>query len=256
MLKNFFSLFAALGIAVILAGCTTVGNGVAMKKEFSGKPVESIEVTGNWQIEVICNADANRCEVVTDENIWSQLEVDYNRNFKVLTRSKVAPTIPLTVRIFTQSSIKELKAKGAPAIRIANNRSADFKLEMNGSSQLDMTDSRIGNADIDLEGNSFCRILQSVTHANVELSGASKLEVVELAVLDAKLEDSALLVIGKGAEAKVRAEDTSSLRIDDLSGMISGKAEDDSRVTVGGKAFTTGLKCVDRAALNRLPDKQ
>ena len=56
MKTQLITTLAVAAIGIVLAGCRTVGDGVAEQKTFAGMQVEAIEITGPWTVEMNCGA--------------------------------------------------------------------------------------------------------------------------------------------------------------------------------------------------------
>ena len=70
MKTQLITTLAVAAIGIVLAGCRTVGDGVAEQKTFAGMQVEAIEITGPWTVEMNCGARENSVTVTVEQNLW------------------------------------------------------------------------------------------------------------------------------------------------------------------------------------------
>ena len=129
MKTQLITTLAVAAIGIVLAGCRTVGDGVAEQKTFAGMQVEAIEITGPWTVEMNCGARENSVTVTVEQNLWKYVSIRTGRKFRLALDKDVSFTLPLklTVNSTGNLSIWKISVNSGGIIRQSASSTATWR---------------------------------------------------------------------------------------------------------------------------------
>jgi len=176
-------LVAILTTAALLLGCETVGLGGIVTEEKDFANFTRVDVEGTFEVE-ITQSDSFSITISADESFFDYIAV--SREGETL---KIYLNPRHTFTDFTLQP-KNLKAKitmptlygfylsGASEGTITGFKSSeDFNLNVSGASSLDIDDVEVGDAKLEISGASSVTGNMNAADAELEVSGASGVEL-------------------------------------------------------------------------------
>jgi hypothetical protein len=176
-------LVAVLLTSGLLVGCVeggAPGSGNLLTQEFEFSDFTRVEVGSAFQVE-IAQADSYRVSVTADDNLFEYIQVS-KEGETLKIGLKLLPLRPLfnTLRAeISMPQIDDLGLSGATRGTVSGfNSTENLDIEVSGASSLDLVEMSAGDIKLELSGAS--RVSGNITasgDARFELSGASSVEL-------------------------------------------------------------------------------
>ena len=179
MKTQLITTLAVAAIGIVLAGCRTVGDGVAEQKTFAGMQVEAIEITGPWTVEMNCGARENSVTVTVEQNLWKYVSIRTGRKFRLALDKDVSFTLPLKLTVNSTGNLSKADLKGSVNATVFNNKAQLFTLNLE-----DLCKFRGDNSAISIVKTSvkffehFCSIRLTVMEQRGNVFMSSKLNTL------------------------------------------------------------------------------
>jgi hypothetical protein len=173
-------LVAVLLAAGLLAGCVcwVPGSGNLDTQEFNFSEFTRVEAGSAFQVE-IAQSDTFSVSITADDNLFDNIQVSREGETLKIGLKRAIPSFRTLKAEITMPDLYELKLSGATRGTIKGFSSTeDFDLELSGASSLDISDMAAGDIKFEISGAS--RVSGDITasgDARVDLSGASKAEL-------------------------------------------------------------------------------
>ena len=206
-------------VVVLLSGCAEIGAGNVVTEEKGFSDFKYVEVTGTFEVEIV-QSDTFNTTIEADETMFDYVSVTKERDTLKISLSPRHTFTDFTLQAktlkatVTMPSIYGLELSGASKGAARGFKSLDnFNLDVSGASSLDMDDIKVGDLSMEVSGAS--RVSGNMTAADIklELSGASKVELAGLA-------DDIMLKISGASTA-----DLADFLLDNASAKLSGASE-------------------------------
>jgi len=177
------ALVAVLLTSGLSAGCVghrEAGSGNLVTEEFEFSDFTRVEVGSAFQVEIV-QADSYRVSVTADDNLFEYIQVS-KQGETLKIGLKLLPLRPLftTLRAeITMPPIYDLDLSGATKGTLSGFSSTEnLDIEVSGASSLDMSDMAASDIEFELSGAS--RVRGDITasgNARLNLSGASSVQL-------------------------------------------------------------------------------
>lgn len=211
MLKR--SLACLIIATMLLAGCvnlppftTVIGSGKPVTQTFDFSDFDSLVVSSAFQAEVV-SADAYSVEVTVDDNLVERLQVEQRGQTVYIG---LGPNIGLTngtlsARV-SMPDLVSLEASGASRVTFTGFKSGhDLGLNVSGASNAKGS-VESGDVTIDVSGASRLVLSGSGGSLRANVSGASTADLSDFGVADANVEASGASRINVNASGRLDAE--------------------------------------------------
>ena len=186
MLKGFFW----LGFFVLLFACNSEGrveegNGTVVEDSRTLEKFSSIEVDGNYTIEL--EQGEPGLVIKTDENLLPFIQTEVKGNtlrLKNTENKKGSDGINILIRY---PELEELELSGAGSVTNRGTlQGKNLKIEVNGASMVDL-EVEVRKVDLEISGASSVTFQGTAQQLEADLSGAGNLDAYELRVRDASV---------------------------------------------------------------------
>jgi hypothetical protein len=186
------------------------GNVITERRELSG--FKGIEVGGIFKVEAIAQSDYG-VEVEVDDNLMQRVKTEVSGGVLHITfDGNLRSHGPILVRV-TAPNIEKINASGAASVRLSNVSNESLTVDSSGASK------------ITLSG--------TTNKLSVDISGATKVEAVDLKAVDAELEASGASSIDVFATGSLSADASGASKIS-----YSGSPKNVDRNTSGASSIT------------------
>ena len=250
MKTQLITTLAVAAIGIVLAGCRTVGDGVAEQKTFAGMQVEAIEITGPWTVEMNCGARENSVTVTVEQNLWKYVSIRTGRKFRLALDKDVSFTLPLKLTVNSTGNLSKADLKGSVNATVFNNKAQLFTLNLEDLCKFRGDNSAISIVNCDMEGNTVALFTGSISDLKLEAEENTIFRGGSITAATLNLNDKALVTLEEVGSAQVDMEDHSKLTIGRHDGALTGKAVDRAQITYSGKGLsqvrTSGSAAVAR----------
>lgn len=211
MFKRTFVLF--LIAAVLLTGCANLppftamrGSGNPVTQTFDFSTFDSLAISNAFQAEVTAG-DAYFVEVTVDDNLVDRLQVGQRGSTVLigLQPGTAAANATLQARV-TLPRLASLDASGASRANLSGfEASRDMRMDVSGASTVS-GDLATGDLDADVSGASTLRLRGQGDALRAVASGASTIDLSDFGVSDANVEASGASRINVNASGRLDAE--------------------------------------------------
>ena len=113
-------------VSLLFSGCNCIGNGAAATCNFPVNAPQSVEIEGDWRVEVLCGADEDKCEIIIDENLKNQFRVKSTGELKITLSRLIRPMVAPVIRIQLKKPFREFSLEGNSSCVIKDFNSNSF----------------------------------------------------------------------------------------------------------------------------------
>jgi hypothetical protein len=182
----FFTLTGCRHLGHLWSAGGIKGSGVAKTEKREVGAFKGVEVGGALKIEVTCQK-AQGVEITADDNLLRYIKTEVRDGVLHIGTAGVQFSASKTPRIIvTLPELNRVGVSGASQMKVANLKTDDFKINLSGAAQLDVS----GTAQlVDANLSGACRLDgKDLKAANVDInaSGASNADVYASAELKAE----------------------------------------------------------------------
>jgi hypothetical protein len=159
-------------LGVLAAGCTLVGSGPIVEKEYDYTGFTKIEISHDFQYD-ISQADNYSLTVSTHKNLVDSLDVSKSGHTLSIGFRPGAVAHSDARAIITLPDLEILEVSGASKGKVRGfNSGNDFNLQVSGASQADI-DLEAGNTEIEISGASKVSGSLKAGETRINITGAS-----------------------------------------------------------------------------------
>jgi len=174
-------LVAVLLTSGLLAGCVgwVPGSGNLVTQEFNFSDFTRVGVGHAFEVEVV-QADSYRVSITADDNLFEYIRVSKaGKTLKIGIKPTIGPVSGTLRAEITMPQLYGLELSGATHGTVKGfSSSEDFDLELSGASSLDISDMAADDIKFELSGASgVSGDITASGDARFDLSGASKVEL-------------------------------------------------------------------------------
>ena len=195
MKTQLITTLAVAAIGIVLAGCRTVGDGVAEQKTFAGMQVEAIEITGPWTVEMNCGARENSVTVTVEQNLWKYVSIRTGRKFRLALDKDVSFTLPLKLTVNSTGNLSKADLKGSVNATVFNNKAQLFTLNLEDLCKFRGDNSAISIVNCDMEGNTVALFTGSISDLKLEAEENTIFRGGSITAATLNLNDKALVTL-------------------------------------------------------------
>ncbi len=161
------------------------GSGNVVTESRNASPFTSVRVRGVFNVNIVAGGTQS-IEVEAEDNLMPFIEAEVDGGTLVIRSSKsLKPTQPLTVRISVEN-IEQIRASGASTVSLENVNNPSLIIDVNGASKT-VVSGTTADLNIDVSGASRVDAVDLLAqNATVDASGASKATVKTAESLKAK----------------------------------------------------------------------
>ena len=174
-------IFFLLTFSIITIGCnssfhTVEGNGDTTTKLYDVSEFSNIDASHAFEIDVVVG-ESQSVKIKTDENLMKYVEVTVKNNTLFLELENNTNLNGDMKAVISVESLKSIDLSGACKINVDDIDSDDFTVDVSGACK-GIFSGNVKNLNLDLSGASKLNTVElKAENLNIDLSGASKLDV-------------------------------------------------------------------------------
>ncbi len=174
-------IFFLLTFSIITIGCnssfhTVEGNGNSTTKSFNVSEFTKIDASSAFEIDVQVG-ESQSVKIETDENLMKYVEVSVKNNTLFLELENSTNLDGDMKAVISVESLKSIDLSGACKINVDDIDSDDFTVDVSGACK-GVFSGNVKNLNLELSGASKLNTVElKAENLNIDLSGASKLDV-------------------------------------------------------------------------------
>jgi carbon monoxide dehydrogenase subunit G len=188
-------------LALSVAGCSSlhglthqvVGSGVIKTEKRSVSSFTSIDASGAFEIEVICQKEPG-LEIEGDDNLLPLVRTEVNGSrLTIKSDEPFSVKKPIRVRI-SVSTIESISSSGATSFSVLDVKNEKLKIDASGASSIELT-GETSALTLDLSGATRVNAVKLVAaRVKISMSGAGKATVFASDELDAEVSGAGIVV--------------------------------------------------------------
>ena len=196
-MKKTLSVFSFVALSFLLINCVTTnkvvtvkGNGKVQKKTFSLNNFDSINLGGEWKIDIKQDS-AFLVEVEADENLFDHFDINILGNtLNVKIKKGSAVSSKKCALYITMPFLKSLKSDGAIKGKIKDFNKTDGKMMLASSGSADIEGENLNLKDLDITISGSGTITPKGKGANMKLniSGSANIKAKEFETENAEID--------------------------------------------------------------------
>lgn len=229
-----------LTAAILLAGCADLpsftairGSGNPVTQTFDFSNFDQLSLSHAFQTEVTAS-DRYSVEVTVDDNLVDRLRVEQRGDTVTIGLDPNAALSNATLRArVSMPRLTSLDASGASRVNLSGFRSSsDMRMDVSGASTVN-GDLESGDLDADVSGASTLRLRGQGDSLRAVASGASTADLRDFAVTDANVEASGASRINVNASGRLDAEASGASSVRYSGSPTLGRIDQSGAGTVG-----------------------
>jgi len=237
--RHLTALLALLGALIVATGCNLEvnfgdgidGSGDLVTERFDFDDFDSIDVSGTFDAFVTVG-EAASVEVLIDDNLADELDVRVrNGELQVAMKNGVSVDSGTLEATITLPELARLDVSGASSANVIDNTATSQRFSVSGASDVNVTTSAddiwievSGSSDFAMSGTARSLVveasgasdlnldLEGVNSAEVDLSGASSLELLSGDEITGSISGASDLTVPAGARTDIDSSGASEVR--------------------------------------------
>lgn len=210
-MKNINVVIAFLTILTV-CGCNFIGNGMPHTEKISIMSPESIDIQGDWHVEIVCNANEDSVESTVDGNLQDYVRIKSGRELEISLPRAVRAMVPPRLKIRLQKNFYELALENNCIAKVAGfDSKSKLEIELDDRAVCTFDNFKAENINAELSGYSKLSLKGKTANLAAEIEDRSVLEVSEVGNFYLESSGNSVCRVEKCTSANVEAVNNSSV---------------------------------------------
>lgn len=210
-MRNACVLTAFLTLLTV-CGCNFIGNGMPHTEKISIMSPETIDIQGDWNVEIICNANEDSVESTVDGNLQDYVRIKSGGELEISLPAAVRAMVPPTLKIRLQKDFSELSLEDSCICKVTNfDSKSKLEIELDDRAVCTFDKLQAENISAELSDHSKLSLKGKTANLAAEIGDRSVLEVSEVGNFYLECSGNSVCRVGKCTSANVAAEDKSAV---------------------------------------------